>query len=133
MKVRAIRASADGCPNEVRPFLAARVPVTVAREYDVHAVATFRGVTFLQIVDDLRYPTWQPSWLFEVVDKTIPSDWICNVFDDGNVVLGPAFVAKDERSYASMVELDSNQVDRFWNRIEAISSENAASGRGRQP
>lgn len=127
MKVRAIRSSVDGCPNDVHPFLAASIPVTASREYEVHALTTFNGVTLLQIVDDLRYPSWQPAWLFEVIETTIAADWVCNLADDGNVIMGPSFVAQDEASYTSMVELDSDQVDRFWNRIEAITSQSAPS------
>lgn len=127
MKVRPIRSSVDDCPNDVRPFLSANVPVTASKEYEVHALTTFNGVALLQIVDDLQYPSWQPAWLFKVIDTVLPSDWICNVFNDGNVILGPSFIAQDEASYMSMVELDSDQVDRFWSRIESVSSKNASS------
>ena len=131
MKVRAIRSSSEDCPDHVRPFLPAKIPVTLGKEYDVHALATTffghsfpGGVTLLQIVDDFRYPSWKPAWLFEVIDTTVPSDWICNLLDDGIVILGPSFIAQDEASYASMVELEADQVERFWKRIERLSSKN---------
>lgn len=126
MRVRAVHSSADGCPEAVAPFLAASIPVSVSKEYDVHGLTTFGDVTLLQIVDDLRYPSWQPAWLFSVVDSGIPSDWICNVFDSGSVMLGPEFVAKDEESYTDMVELAADQVDRFWKRIESLSLERSS-------
>ena len=125
MKVCALRASSNGCPDEVRRFLAASVPVTVGTEYAVHAATSFDGVTLFQIVDDLRYPSWQPAWLFEVVDKSLPSDWLCNVLEDGSIVVGPDFVAVNDESYASMVELECSQVDKFWARIEARDSESS--------
>lgn len=121
MKVRAIRSTADGCPNEVQPFLAANISVTLSTEYEVHALTTFNGVTLLQIVDDLRYPSWQPAWLFEVIDTDIASDWICNVFGDGSLVAGPRFVAESEEAYAEMIELASDQVERFWSRVDSIT------------
>lgn len=37
------------------------------------------------------------------------------------MILGPSFVARHEASYSSMVELDPEQVDRFWQRVEARS------------
>lgn len=92
--------------------------LTVGRQYEVHAIAVFEGVTRFQVVDDLGYPHWYPTWLFEVSDTTMPSDWICNVFrDEPALVIGPNFVAGDLAAYEAMVELDSEKVDLFWKRV----------------
>jgi hypothetical protein len=108
------------------PFIPQNVPLTVGREYDVHGLTTYNGTTFFQIVDDNRYPSWNPSWLFDVIDRDVPTDWICNVFDSGHLVLGPEFVAKDLESYVDMVELSSDQVDRFWNRLGSLKASTVA-------
>jgi hypothetical protein len=72
----------------------------------------------MQVVDDLGYPNWEPAWLFDVVDSAIPGDWICSAFhDDPALVLGPDFIARSLEEYVAMVELDPQQVERFWNRI----------------
>jgi hypothetical protein len=102
--------------------------VTAGREYDVHAISLFDGILHLQIVDDLRYPAWYPSLIFDVTDGLLPADWKCKLFSQssGNglvMLLGPDFVIRDEESYASMVELDADQVDRFWKRIQKMESE----------
>jgi hypothetical protein len=71
------------------------------------------------MIDDLGYPSWKPAWLFDVVDPSIPGDWICSTFrDDPCLVLGPAFVAGSLEAYAAMVELEPAQVEQFWQRVE---------------
>ncbi len=119
MKLKAIRSSTEECPAEVRPFLASSIPVTISSVYEAHGATNFNGVTLFQIVDDLGYPSWQPSWLFEVMDMCLANDWCCNVLSDGSIVVGPLFVVESDEAYSSMVELDASQVDRFWTRIKS--------------
>lgn len=121
MRVLARQVNWSECPSEIAPFTKqTQTFLSVGREYEVHAVAILKGFPFLQVVDDLGYPSWRASWLFDVVDTTVARDWICNVFhEDPVLVLGPEFVAKDEASYGAMVELEADQVDRFWKRVEA--------------
>ena len=42
------------------------------------------------------------------------------------MIIGPDFIAKDKESYIAMVELQADQVDRFWKRIDAL--EKASNG-----
>lgn len=126
MRVLAKRASRDGAPAQVVPFIPQNVPLTVGLEYEVHALTTYNGVTLFQIIDDKRYPTWNPAWLFDVVASRVPTDWICNVFDAGHLVLGPEFIARDLESYVEMVELSSDQVDRFWKRLDLLEASSVA-------
>jgi hypothetical protein len=101
-----------------------QVFVTAGKRYEVFAAVVFEGRLTLQIVDDLRYPAWLPVWLFEVVDPTLPPDWICNLFhDEPALLLGPPFIAKDQAAHASMVELEADQVDRFWKRVDALHAD----------
>lgn len=125
MKVRAKAVTSSEIPAGVVPYTR-QTFTTVGKEYDVHAVAVLDGcVPFIQFVDDLGYPAWKPSLLFEVADAAVPGDWICNPIstDDGGsiLLLGPDFVANSEESYNAMVELDNEQVGRFWNRVNSIA------------
>jgi hypothetical protein len=127
MRVRPVTIQAVDIPPNIEPFTRQRF-ITVGKEYAVHAVAVLtNGVAFLQFVDDLGYPAWQPYILFEVVDMSLPADWRCNCLktrDGGNAMfLGPDFVVRDEQSYQAMVELDADQVDRFWKRIDSLRQE----------
>jgi hypothetical protein len=109
------------CPPTVARFATpGQVFVTAGKHYDVFALAVFEGQPLLQVVDDLRSPAWLPSWLFDVVDPSLPSDWIGNVFhEEPSFVAGPDFVAKDQTAYGRMVELEANEVDLFWKRVDA--------------
>jgi hypothetical protein len=107
-----------GVANAAKP---GQVFVTVGKRYEVCAVAVFAGRPKLQVVDDLGYPAWIPAWLFDVADPALPANWICNVFrEEPALVMGPEFIAKDHDAYASMVEREADQVDRFWKRVEAL-------------
>ena len=110
------------CPAAIRGYLGQSL-ITTGNQYDVHALAVFEGITIMQIVDDVRMPNWRPGWLFEVIEPTLPSDWICTASaSEPSLILGPEFVAKDEKAYSEMVELDPDQVERFWERVNAMSS-----------
>jgi hypothetical protein len=127
MKVLARKVNHDECP----PLIASlgygqphNVRITAGRTYVVYAISLFRGVLDLQIVDDLNYPAWYPSWFFDNLDMSLPSDWICNIqHDDHQLIMGPSFVAKDEDSYNAIVQLEPEPVQLFWERVKASSEE----------
>lgn len=127
MRVSPTRNSFDGCPPELAALgfsAASQVEVSLGKEYDVHAMSLFRGVLFLQLVDDTDGIAWLPAWLFDVRDSSLPEDFICNLFGgEVGMVIGPEFVAADESSYSRMVELDPALVERFWGRLEKRSGE----------
>lgn len=97
-----------------------QVFLTEGKEYTVYALSVYKGIASVLIVDDLRSQTFYLARLFEVVDSQIGSDWICTIFPDDPVqlLLGPAFIAKDIESYGAMVECRSPQMDLFWRRID---------------
>ena len=67
---------------------------------------------------------WYPAWFFEICDSSLANDWVCSFFDaEPTMVLGPEFVAKDKVSYAAMVELQDEQVQRFWRRLDSRKQE----------
>lgn len=118
MRVQARQADHALAPAPVRPYLGQTL-ITAGKEYEVHAAVVFEGLVLVQVVDDVGYPGWKPAWLFDVVDPSVPTDWICSTFhDDPSLVLGPEFVAGGQERYAAMVELEPEQVERFWKRVE---------------
>ena len=127
MRVRARNVQAGDCSPRIRAFIGENQRfLTPPNEYEVHAMSLFDGFLFLQIVNDIRFPAWLPFVLFEEIDGTIPSDWKCTFFPRNSergllMLLGPDFIVRDEKSYQEMVELDAEQVDRFWKRIDLLS------------
>ncbi|GAB6166136.1 hypothetical protein JCM19992_21360 [Thermostilla marina] len=124
MRVRAKFPDQLVIPPEIEPYCRQRF-ITGGKEYEVHAIYCVDGLIFLQYVDDLGYPSFHPSILFDVVDTSILSDWVCNVFapepDFGAVLaLGPEFVVKTKGALQAMIEHEADQVDLFWKRIESI-------------
>lgn len=125
MKIRAVGIQEIDIPANIEPFTRQRF-ITVGNEYDVHAVSVLDdGIPFVQFVNELGYPAWQPHILFEILDMSLPPDWRCNCVktsDGGHaLLLGPEFVVRNEQSYNDMVELHADQVDRFWKRIASLS------------
>lgn len=120
MRVRARPEAECKSPPETLRFYLGQSLITPGREYEVHAITVFEGVTAVQIINDLDFPNWRPAWLFEITDNALPDDWICSFWrSEPSLVLGPDFLAKDEEAYRSMVELEPEQVDRFWSRIQS--------------
>ena len=102
-----------------------QVFVSLGKVYTVYAVSVYDKITFVQIVDDQYTPVFLPRGLFEVVDATVPGDWICTVLPEGSVqmILGPPYVATDADAYTSMVDQDASQMERFWRRIDDCTME----------
>ena len=85
----------------------------------------FDGRVFLQIVDDVPHIGWYSSWFFDVIDASVPQDWICTTnLNRVQLLLGPPFMAATEEHCGRMVDLDSEMVELFWKRVR--SSEGGA-------
>ena len=126
MRVKAIHDKFEGCPPAVAGagFPQSQTHISIGKKYEVFAMSVFKGVVFVQFINDLKAISWLPSWFFEVSDSSLRSDWICSLFDsEPTMVLGPEFVAKDTASYAAIVELEDEQVQRFWRRLDARKQE----------
>ena len=118
MRVRARTKDYATAPTAVRPYLGQTL-ITSGREYEVYAAVVFEGIVLTQVIDDSDRPGWKPAWLFEVVDATVPADWICSMFrDEPSLILGPAFVAGSLEQYTAMVELEPEQVEAFWKHVK---------------
>lgn len=139
MKVRATKRHRSEVAEHLRCLFQDPARVTIGSVYDVHAIVFYNWVWYfqphhpvqmpgsaeLQLIDDLGYPSWYPSVLFEVVDGKLPSDWKCNVFPHNDMqgpvmVIGPDFLVQNEAAYTAMVELEADQVDRFWKRVDSL-------------
>jgi hypothetical protein len=123
MRVRVWKNTLDNAPKAVssRFLPPVRLPITVGTEYEVMALVQSGELAMLQIVDDDDFPMWLPAWFSDVVDSTIPADWICNILgDERGIALGPKFVVKDIESYGQMVLLEPDPVAKFWARVERI-------------
>lgn len=118
MKATVVRSSRADSPSNVASFIPHITHLTVGREYSVECVTTYAGIALFQIVNDTGSASWLPAWLFQVTSPDIPSDWICNIFGHGQVVIGPEFIAANEASYADMIELKPDKVSQFWDRID---------------
>jgi len=100
-------------------FPESEIHITKNKEYEAYAIASFKQKISLQIINDLELPSWLPICFFEVCDNSLPPDWICNFFDDEpKMVIGPSFIAKDIKSYNSMVELEPDAVALFWEGVK---------------
>lgn len=132
MRVRVWTNTLDEAPAAVSSrFLApVRLPITIGKEYEVMALVQSGDVAMLQIVNDIDFPDWLHSWFFDVIDPTIPVDWICNTLgDERGIALGPEFVVKDREGYEQMILLEPDPVDKFWARVRRIEAEQQAATR----
>ena len=123
MRVTMTRTSRKGAPPSVAPFIPVDVPFTVGQDYEVHAITVYQGVVaFLVVEDEGEFPVWVPAWMCKTVAGEMPGDWVANLVDEGHLVIGPQFLARDLQSYVDMVELNPEQIARFWRRLDAINT-----------
>lgn len=119
MRVIARNVDIAKCPPKIEPYLR-QVRITPGKQYEVYGVAVVQGVIYVAIVDDTGLHMSKPIWLFELVDKTLPNDWICNFFPEQfALVLGPELLAKSAEAYDQLVERDPEVSVPFWERVRA--------------
>jgi len=130
MKVKAITSSFTNAPEEVLRSGWSREcepGITTGNEYTVYAVSVFRQpiegyarLVYFQVVDDTNGVSWLPSFLFEVVERSLPADSEGNLFPSGTFVIGPSFVSESEEAYRAMVELEPEPMREFRARQREI-------------
>lgn len=130
MIIKAIESSMENAPEYL--FQAgwtkeAILHITKGKEYEVHAITVFQRRTSFQIVDDLDFESWLPVFLFEVVEGTIPADWICNLVHNDQLLIGPRFIAESYEAYGSMVEHVPEQVWKFEKRLRKMKEDKETS------
>lgn len=138
MQVKAIRKITEETPTIITKLVhESQLFFTVGQKYEVYgvsilngipesyALAMLNGIPYVQIINDVKTISWRPAWFFEVVDMSIPNDWLCNFIESrqgeqGNkmpsVLLGPDFVVSDMAAFNRMVELEPLSTDEFWRR-----------------
>lgn len=96
-----------------------QIDVSSSQVYAVHAIVVWSGNVFYQIVGDSDVIAWMPSSRFDIVDGSMPSDWLTNSFDEEvPFIVGPEFVVRDKEAYSDMVELVPNKVEQFRQRLQ---------------
>ena len=135
MKVKAIASSMTNAPIDVLQAgwsTQSQVFVTIGREYEVHALV-FAGnpeyrtprprILGFQIVNDIDSPSFYPTCLFEVVDRTLPHDWECNLFPPGNFLIGPRFIIESTEAFDAMSDKEPDAMRKFRSRLQDIEAE----------
>jgi hypothetical protein len=119
MRLRARAIEWGECPAAIASTLPkSQLFLTVGREYEAHAISVTKGIVYVHVVNDSGLPSWRPVWFFDLVDGSIPSDWICSIgHGDVELILGPEFVARDDDALSAMAALETDQVERFWARL----------------
>lgn len=98
------------------------LPLVVGQRYVVVAVAGWQGGMWLYVMLEPTdsYPHWCPAPLFEVVDPTIPDDWILCIhhYPHGGVAAVMSFPewAEDPHFYERLVDGDEAVRDTFRRR-----------------
>lgn len=101
-----------------------QIDVQSTQVYEVHAIALWSETVLYQVVGDSGIITWIPSGAFNVLDNSMPSDWLVNRLDDEvALIIGPYFVIQNKESYSDMVELVPDKVMQFKQRLQQISLE----------
>jgi hypothetical protein len=132
MRVAAVKIDYKGCPKAIEELGFSSESVThlsVNKEYTVWAISRWKGVFFLQVIDDNGYPSWLPFWLFSMRDGFIPRNWVCSIFEDElEIILGPKFLAENYEAYEAMVELQPFSVQQFWENVNEADSDGCDHG-----
>lgn len=101
-------------------------PIAVGRAYKVFGICFFNLSVFFLIVDENDGPTWCPAFLFDVVDHSVPMNWVLGSFPNRDhavkAVLGYFELATDTRHYAGLIERNEDDVLLFNRRTEASVS-----------
>jgi hypothetical protein len=122
MIVRARTDSFEDAPKEVLDSGWSKrcIPhITTGTEYVVYAIAAVKtqrkGDSRLTcfMIEDKVADSWLPSFLFEVVDGTLPPDWRYGELPNGNYIIGPEFISSSAENYNAMVERMSEAVVAF--------------------
>jgi hypothetical protein len=54
---------------------ASRFQLSTQKQYEVYAIALWRGLLSYLVIEDNGTPGWCPADLFEVLDSTLPASW----------------------------------------------------------
>jgi hypothetical protein len=81
---------------------------------------------YFRVVDDLGDPMLYPRQLFEILDSTIPSDWVCDRDEDGYTYIDPPECARPG-FYEDVADRRSAALATFARVLERLRREVALS------
>jgi|SRR5690554_275010 len=92
--------------------------ISSSKRYDVYGILLHERFPTVLMLNDSGLAMWHQAWLFDVLDKTIPEDWVTNFFHVQNsgsaIIMGPEFIVKNRASYTEMVLQEPPTYDRFF-------------------
>lgn len=96
--------------------------LTQGKSYEAHCLASHRGELRVLVVGDDNYTFLFPLWFFDVIDGSIPDDWITSHLRESELLaMGPPFMVCDAHAYDEMVEGLGDFGAKFDRRIDARS------------
>ena len=114
MKVRAVRNRYMDCPPHVawKGYPETETHLTIGKEYEVYAMSFYGGCLMLLVIRDAGFQSFEPSWFFEITDRSISADWHINLFNHKlhfdnelhQAIIGPEFITSDVESYEAILE-----------------------------
>lgn len=91
--------------------------VTVGRDYEVFAIAVYRGAPLLLLSDDNGLPNWYPVDLFSISDPRVSVDWLAASYPDNatglQFLLGYGQLISDESHYDALLERSPEAMEVF--------------------
>lgn len=121
MLVKNTKNQSTDLPDHLRDYAFGQnesgvLPLTPDKKYVVSGVRTVDGNRFYLVIPDTGelkgYPWWYPASLFEIVDESIPSDWV-----EGGV---------EGDSFHTFLELASDTSGQFESNLEDGDDEEIA-------
>jgi hypothetical protein len=98
--------------------------------YNVYGINLWGGILhFLTLIEDNRYPFWNPAELFEIIDNRLPSEWFfrfygyernAHIISSLNAVWGYKELALNPKHYSDLIERERGALDIFRKRQKEI-------------
>lgn len=121
MKVKVTKVGEEWISEELKEIGFSKksvLGIELGEVYEVHAIVLWQNAIFYQVTRS-GHITWLPSTVFEVLDHSVPKDWLANQFDEEvPFILGPSFIIQNKQAYVDMVDLMPEQVRQFRVRLE---------------
>lgn len=90
----------------------------IEKQYFVYSMCLWEGVLKYLLIGEENLPSWYPAELFEVIDKTLPLEWYCNVTTGMCLegIWGYKEMVYDDNHHDDLIERDSDAIKIFLNR-----------------
>ncbi len=103
---------------------ATEFPLIIGKKYTVFAICLWQGVLKYLIIGEQNLPMWYPSELFDVVEKTLPFEWYCDIVVGQalEAIWGYKEMVYDNCHFDALQERDSKAVKIFLKRKAEIET-----------